>query len=102
MLSGAWREPDPSCREDAQHVAVREQRGIAVNRTRPGNHPVDARTDLIRCLATRASVPEDEPARRHVLDLLGRQALVLAVVPLHEVGVDDGLDRKSTRLNSSH
>ena len=70
---------------------MREQRDVAVDRARPGYHPVHARTHLFRRLAARASIPEDQPARRHLVDLLGRQSLVLAVVPLDQVGVDDGL-----------
>src|SRR5689334_14735193 len=71
-------------------MPVREQRDIAVGRAGPGYHPIDPRTHLFRRLATRTPVPEDQPACSALVDLLWGQALVLAVIPLGEVGVDDG------------
>lgn len=62
-------------------MAMREQRDIARGGTRPGDHPVYPRTHLLRRLAARASVSEDQPARRGLVDLPGCQTLVLAVVP---------------------
>src|SRR4029453_7127905 len=47
--------------------------------------------NLFRRLSPRASIPKDQPARRQLLDLLGRQPLVFPIIPLDEVGVDDGL-----------
>jgi hypothetical protein len=44
---------------------------------------------LVRRLAARASIPEDEPAWRLSVDLLGRQPFVFPVIPLDEVGLDD-------------
>src|SRR4030095_13904919 len=38
----------------------------------------------------RASVPEDQPTRDGLLDLRVGQPLVGAIVPLRQVGVDDG------------
>src|SRR5262245_22914461 len=91
MLTTARRQADPSRHEYAQHVSTCKQRRVAIERAQPGDHTVDARTHLLRCLAAGASVPEEEPTRNRLLDLLGHQLLVLAEVPLNEVGVDDGL-----------
>src|SRR5262249_43135628 len=98
MLTTAGRQADPARYEHAQHVSMRKQRYVAIDRARPGDHPVDAATNLLWCLAAWASVPEEEPPRPHFLDLLGRQPLVVAVVPLHEVGVDDRLVAQACQL----
>ena len=71
---------------------------VAVDRAGTGYHPVHSRTHLLRGLATRASIPKDQPTRRDLVDLLGRQSLVLAIVPLDQVGVDDGLIAEARQL----
>ena len=48
MLTGTRRQSDPTRRENAQHVPVGEQRHIAIGRTGPGYHPVNARAHLFR------------------------------------------------------
>jgi hypothetical protein len=48
MLTGIRRQSDPTRRENAQHVPVSEQRHIAIGRTGPGYHPVNARAHLFR------------------------------------------------------
>ena len=55
-----------------------------------GNHPVRPRTHLLRRLPTWASIPEDQPALRSLVDLLGCQSLIFAVVPLDQVVIYDG------------
>jgi hypothetical protein len=62
------------------------------------DHPVHTRTHLFRRLAARASIPEDQPARRNLTDLLRRQSLVLTVVPLDQVGVDHCLIAEAGQL----
>ena len=69
-----------------------------VDRARPGDHPIHPRAHLLRRLAARASIPEDQPVRRRLADLLGRQSLVLAVVPLDQVGLDDGRVAEARQL----
>src|SRR5262249_60774501 len=91
MLAAARGQPDPARHEHAQHVSVREQRKVAVDRARPGYYPIHSRSNLLRRLAARASIAEEQPARRDLANLLGRQPLVLAVVPLDQVGIDDRL-----------
>ena len=71
--AAARGQPDPARHKHAQHVSMREQRDIAVDRTRSGYHPIHPCTHLLRRLAARASIPEDQPARRDLMDLLGRQ-----------------------------
>ena len=68
-----------------------EDHGIALDRPHPGDHPIDAGTHLLGRLAAGAAIPEDQPARRELADLLRRQPLIFAVVPLGQIGLDDRL-----------
>src|SRR4029453_3705017 len=70
---------------------MREYCNVAADRAGTGYHSVDSLTHLFGRLATRASIAEDEPARRDLVDLIGSQSLVFTVVPLNQVGVDDHL-----------
>ena len=81
-------------------MAVREQHDIAFCRACSGNHPVRPRTHLLRRLPTRASIPEDQPTRRALVDLLGRQSFLLPVVPLHQVAIDHGRVGEPGKLTS--
>ena len=47
MLSGARREPDPPCHEDAEYVSMRKQSDIAVNSADPGDNSIHPRTNLL-------------------------------------------------------
>src|ERR1700746_3682250 len=85
MLASAGGQPDPPCHQGAQHVSVGKQRNVAIGTPRPRNHPIHPRTHLLRHLTVRASISEDQPARRDLMDLLRRQSLILAVIPLSEV-----------------
>ena len=90
MLSCTRGEPDPAGDEHAQHVTMGEQRDVARDSARSGNDPVRPVTDLLRRLAARGSVPEDEPARRSLVDLLRCQPLVGAIIPLDQIGFTNG------------
>ena len=68
---------------------MREHGDIAVDRARAVDHPIHTSLYLRWRLTARTSVPEDEPAGLPSVNLLGCQAFVIAVVPLHQVGVDD-------------
>src|SRR5208337_1359647 len=89
MLPAESREFNPPRRENAQNVSVREKHDVAVNGARPGYYSIDPCSHLVRRLSRGASVPEDEPARRDLVDLLRRQSFVVAIVPLDQISVDD-------------
>src|SRR5690242_8584540 len=91
MLTVCSGETDPSRREHAQLMPVREQRDIAVALPRTVDHPIDSYADLLRILPARTSVAEDHPSMLHVIDLLRRQSFVFAIVPLAQIGLDDSL-----------
>ena len=94
MLRRARRQGDPARREHAQNVPVRKQGNVAVDRARACDHAVRAR-------ATSSGVsppghhPEQQPAGRPLTDLSRGQPLVLAVVPLGQIGVDHGVGAKA-------
>src|SRR3954454_12022065 len=79
-------------------MAVREQRYVAVCGVGPCDHAIDAGADLFRRFAARTPVAEDQPARPRLMDLRGRDAFVLAVIPLHQVGLDDGVIAEPDQL----
>ena len=90
VLAGARRQPEPARRQHAQHVAVREQRDVARRPRAPGRSPDPTRAPTCSGVSPPgASVPEDQPARSPLRGSAGRQPLVLAVVPLDQVGLDD-------------
>ena len=62
--------------------------------SRARDHAVGAGADVFRRLSSRASIPEQQPAGRPLTNLLRGQALVLAVIPLGQVGVDHGASAK--------
>jgi hypothetical protein len=81
--------------QHAQHVAVRDQRHVAVGQQRqgPGQHPVGPLADLLNGLAGMRGVTRDHPVPPQVpagtllLDLRRGQALVPAVVPFPQVQI---------------
>ena len=101
MLSSLGGKADPPRHKNAQHVSVCEQRDVAAGSTRASDHAVHPDAHLLRRFATWASVPEDHPARPYVLDLLGRQPFVLAVVPFDQIGIDDGAAAKTCQRAQS-
>ena len=79
-------------------MSMREQCDVAADGAGTGYHPVYARAHLLRCFSARAAIPENQPTRRYLVDLLGRQALVLTVVPLAEIGIDHRLLAEARQL----
>src|SRR5262245_38501877 len=88
MLAGARRQADPARHQDSKDVAVREQGDVAGCAADPRDDAIDAGADLRRRFAPRTAVAKEHPARLLVVDLLGREALVRAVVPLVQIGLE--------------
>src|SRR5262249_29434432 len=82
VLSGARRQPDPAHAEHAQHVTMGEQRDVAAGPPHPGDHAVHPGSHLFRRLAVWAAIAKQLPVGASLVDLLGREALVVSVVPL--------------------
>src|SRR5208283_287681 len=98
MLSGARWKPDPPRHEDAEDVSVRKQSDIPVNSADPGDDSIHPGADLLRRFTARATVAENQPVGRLLVDLLGREPLVFAVVPFGELGIDDGCVAETRQL----
>src|SRR5215216_7979386 len=81
-------ELDPAGADDAQDVAVAEERGVAAAREGSGDHAVCAVADLVRGLTVGDAVAPEVPARPLLADLTGGEALVAAVVVLAQVRLD--------------
>ena len=65
------------------------------------DHAIRARADLLRRLAARTAVAEELPVRALRVDLGRGAPLVVAVVPLDEVGVDVGAVAEARQLAGS-
>ncbi len=70
-------------------MAVSEDEHVACDGADAFDHPRGASGNLVECLATWRAIAEEDPPRPPLANLVARQSLVVAVVPLHEVGIDD-------------
>src|SRR6185503_13180100 len=77
-------QTEPPRREHAEEVSVREHQGVACAVANPLDDAIGPRCDVRRGLAAGHTVTPQRPARYRLPDLSGRQALILAVVPLDE------------------
>jgi hypothetical protein len=100
MLSALNGEADPPRCQYAQHVTVSEQGNISFECSDPRNYLIHSPTDLLWHLATGTSVSEDHLARIRFVNLFGRQTLIFAVVPLHQIRIDDGCVTESRQIAS--
>ena len=71
MLSGARREPDPPCHEDAEYMSVGKQSDGAANSADPGDNSIHSGTHSLWCFAAWATVAENQPVGRLLADLFG-------------------------------
>jgi hypothetical protein len=90
MLSPVRRQSDPSRDKGAQHMAMGEQGNISFRGARLSDDPIHSSSDLLRRLAARSTVAEDQPTRSRFVNLLRGQSFVLAVIPLHQIALGDG------------
>src|SRR5688572_27776360 len=72
-------------------MTVAEDQRVAVDLAQAGDHAVEAVGDVGGRLAARRRMGPHGPARYGAPDLLGGDALVVAVGPLDEVGVHLGV-----------
>jgi hypothetical protein len=82
-------EADPASCENAEKVPMAKDHDRALGPARHTlQYAVHASPDLSSTFSTRAAVHEDVPTGELNADLRGGQALIAAVVPLHELGID--------------
>src|SRR4029450_13622041 len=79
-------------------MSMREQYDVAADGAGTCYHPVYARAHLLRRFAPGAAIPENQPTRGYLVDLVGRQAFVLTVVPLAEIGIAHHLPAEARQL----
>lgn len=84
-------EAEPACGEHTQKVPVGEAEHEALGLPDPHDEAVDALLDGERVLAAGGVRREDGPARHALADLLRREALEVAVIPLAQTGLDAGI-----------
>src|SRR6516162_9584841 len=83
-------ETEPAGGEHPQEMPARENQYLALDRAHPAHEAVGACADLIWRLSSRATVAEQLPVRALCVDLSRAAALILAVVPFDQVGLDFG------------
>ena len=62
-------------RREERKAPLREHHHVAIGGARPGNHPINSSAHLLRRLAARASVPENQPARNDLVNFCRALAL---------------------------
>ena len=98
LAAAVGPEPDPARAELPQQVRVGEHERVAVGGQRALDDAIGARGELVERLALGEVVAPDVPAGVLDADLLGRAALVDAVVALAEVLVDLGAVAEAGQL----
>src|SRR5262249_52243041 len=74
----------------AQHMPARKEQYVTLDGAHPTHHAVGPGTDLLRGFASGAAVAEQLPVGALPVDLCGAAALILAVVPFDQIGIDFG------------
>src|SRR5262245_10801269 len=88
--AGSRLEPEPARGKYSKKMTAREEQRVAGDFAYAAYHAVGSSPDLVRRLSSRAAITEEVPVRTLAMDLGTGTAFVCAVVPLHEVGLDDG------------
>src|SRR5262249_51638991 len=84
----ARRDAEPARRQHTAEVTAREQEHVTPKGARALDHPGGPRADLLGCRAPGTAIAEELPVWTLRTDLCGATALVLAVVPLDQLGID--------------
>jgi len=79
-----WRQAEPARCEHAQQVTVGEQGDVAGRASQVLDQGIHARADIGGPLSAGTAVAPEAPARAPLVDLGGRDPLVLTVVPLEQ------------------
>ena len=91
-------QAQPAGGEDAQHVAVTEDHDGALHRPQAGERPVSTGAHRLDRLTARTAVAEEIPAWTRLANVGRASPLVLAVIPLLQVGIDLGLAAEAGSL----
>src|ERR1700677_1823800 len=88
MATERRRAINPPRGEYPQHMSARENQDVAVERPKPRHHPINPLGDLQHGLAAGTTVAEELPLRALSMNLRECPALIIAVIPLHQVLVE--------------
>ena len=84
------RQADPSRGQNTSKLAMREKRDVAFCRAKTRDKPVGAARYLIRHFPAWATIAKDTPARPCFANVGGVPSLVVAIIPLRQIGFDLG------------
>ncbi len=98
MLPFDCRHSDPSRREDASELAMREEYDVASHPLKFRNQPARAEGNLRGRLAAGATVTKQIPIRTFLAKVCRELTFIGAIVPLGEVRFNLGGRRKSRQL----
>lgn len=84
-----WQS-DPVRAQHATKMPVREKCDVSLQRTKARQEPVGARGNLRGRFSAGTTVAEEIPTRLPLVDFRGRQAFIVAVVPLRQVRLQPG------------
>jgi len=82
-------ELEPPRGHHPQHIAVPKEKDVATAAAQPVDHTIGARSNVGSGFALRAAIFEQTPCRVIRTNLGRSSSLVLAVVPLGQIGIDD-------------
>ena len=91
-------EAEPASGEHPQEMSARKKQHVAFDRTHPAHDAVGSRADLARRLSSGAAVTEQFPVWSLGMDLSRAAALIVAVIPFDQVGVDFSRSPKAGQL----
>ena len=95
-------EAEPPRSENPQKMPARKQQHIAPDGAQPCDDAIGPRAHLVRRFASRATVAEQQPAGTFDVNFRGPPALILAVVPLDQVGIRLGGAAEAGQFAGSH
>src|SRR4029450_10577088 len=99
--SGPGFEPETARGQYSGKMTAREEQRVADDSPNPAYSLVGPRPDLVRRLASGAAITAQVPVRALGVDLAAGTAFVRAVIPFHEVGLDDGSGAEAGQLAGS-
>ena len=88
-------QTEPAGGEHPKEMPARKNQHVTFDRPHPAHDAVGPRADLTRRLSSGAAVAEELPVRALRMDLGRAPPLILAVIPLDQVGVDFGRGPKA-------
>ncbi len=87
-LRFSHRQSNPTRRQYAAEVPMREEPDIPMHRPKPSDEPISTVGDPGRSFAAWAAISKQVPAWMLPADIIGTPSFVFTIVPLDKVGID--------------